>query len=218
MFGDQMDQSRPEGTKSRNHANRQRLTGRLAAGIAHDFNNVLATVLGSLELMARRLGRLPEPERERFAPLIQRSIDAVQRAGTMTSGLLSFARREPEGPAQVDVNRHMQDLLLLAAGSLGRRVRVVTEFASELPPVSIDPVGLEVILLTMLLNARQATPDGGQVTVTTFCECSGALTVTVTHSGPESGLVQDELETLIQGLPVSLRIEGARTSLNILPE
>jgi signal transduction histidine kinase len=218
MFGEQMDQSRPEGTKSWNHANRQRLTGRLAAGIAHDFNNVLATVLGSLELMARRIGRLPEPEQERFAPLIQRSIDAVQRAGTMTSGLLSFARREPEGPALVDINRHVQDLLALATGSLGRRVRVVTELAPELPPVSIDAVRLETILLTILLNARQATPDGGQVTIATSYECGGPLTITVTHSGAEGGLLEDELETLIQGVPISLRIEGARMSLSILGE
>lgn len=218
MFGDQMDQSRPEGSKSWDHANRQRLTGRLAAGIAHDFNNVLATVLGSMELMARRLGRLPEPERERFAPLIQRSIDAVQRAGTMTSGLLSFARREPEGPTRVDVNRHVQDLLALAAGPIGRRVRVVTELAPELPPVNIDPVRLETILLSMVLNARQATPDGAQVTIATSCGCDGLVAVTVTHGGTENDSVQDELETLIQDLPVSLRIEGARTSLSILGE
>ena len=218
MFGDQMDQNGPEGIKNWNQANRQRLTGRLAAGIAHDFNNVLATVLGSLELMARRLGRLPEPERERFATLIQRSIDAVQRASTMTSGLLSFARREPEGPAQVDINRHVRDLLALAAGSMGRRVRVVTELAAGLPRVSIDPVRLETVLLTMLLNARQAAADGGQVTITTSCEPGGPLTVTVSHSGMEGGLSEDELETLVQDLPASLRIEGARLSLSIVAE
>lgn len=210
-----MDQHGPEGIKKWNHATRQLLTGRLAAGIAHDFNNVLATLLGSLELMARRLGCLPEGDRERFARLIQRSIDAVQRAGTMTSGLLSFARREPEGPAQVDVNRLVTDLLMLAAGSMGRRVRVVTELAPELPQVTIDPVRLETVLLTVLLNARQATPDGGQITIMTSWEHGGSLTITISHSGTGWHIDDDELNALVQDLAVSLCVAGGRTSLSI---
>jgi len=211
-----MDPSRPERTEKSAHKSRRRqLTGQLAAGIAHDFNNLLATVLGSLELMDRRVGRLPEAERERFQAWIHRSIDAIQRAGNLTSKLLAFSRRQPEGSQQVDVNRLISDMLVLAAGSIGRRIQISTELELELEPVAADPVQLETVLLHLLLDAREAMPDGGKLMIATARE-ETSVRITVLHSGSGIDPEQEGLEMLMRGIGGTLRFDSSGTSL-LLP-
>jgi signal transduction histidine kinase/CheY-like chemotaxis protein len=152
-------------------AHRMQVVGQLASGIAHDFNNMLATVLGSLELMERRVAHSSaewsEADAARLQTLIERAITAVQRGATLTSQLLALARR-PQLPARaMDVNRLITGLATLATGAISRRIRIVTELAADIPPAMIDHGQLETALLNLCLNGRDAMPEGGQLTIAT---------------------------------------------------
>jgi signal transduction histidine kinase/CheY-like chemotaxis protein len=152
-------------------AHKMQVVGQLASGIAHDFNNMLATVLGSLELMERRVAHSTtewsEADATRLQTLIERAIAAVQRGAALTSQLLAFARR-PQLPARAtDVNRLITGLVALATGAISRRVRIVTELAADAPPAMVDPSEIEAALLNLCLNGRDAMPGGGQLTIAT---------------------------------------------------
>lgn len=155
---------------ARESGERQRLMGQLAGGLAHDFNNLLATVLGCLELMERRL-----QDPERLCALIKRASDAVERAAKLTSGLVHFARRQPQPPRPTDVNALVNELSPLIASALGRRVRLLTELAPSFGPVHADPAGLEAALLGICLAARAAIPESGRITLSTRGEMTPAL-------------------------------------------
>jgi C4-dicarboxylate-specific signal transduction histidine kinase len=111
-------------------AQKLQAVGQLAGGIAHDFNNMLATILGCMELMERRIQSIAaggEPaEITRLQSLIQRAIDAVQRGAQLTSRLLAFSRRQRLAARPTDLNRLIGDLVTLAAGTLGRGVSAQT--------------------------------------------------------------------------------------------
>ncbi len=138
-----------------------RIAGQLAGAVAHDLNNLLATVLGCLELMERRLD-----DPERLKALIKRSSDAVERAAGLTSRLAQFARRQPRPRSLTDVSTVVADLTPLMVSALGRRVRVSTELSLAPEPVQIDPVGLEATILAICLAMRAAIPETGHIAVT----------------------------------------------------
>ena len=148
--------------------------GQLAGGIAHDFNNMLATIMGSLELMERRVAQSEKSgtpaDADRLRTLIERATAAVQRGAQLTSRLLAFSRRQRLSARPTDLNRLVTDLVTLAASTLGSRVRVTTELAPELWPAMVDPSQVEAALLNLCLNARDAMPEGGQLTITTANE------------------------------------------------
>jgi signal transduction histidine kinase len=153
------------------HAQKLQAVGQLAGGIAHDFNNMLATVLGSLELMERRVGQSPqtwtEKDVERLRTLIQRATGAVQRGAQLTSGLLAFSRRQRVAAKPTDLNRLIDDLVTLATSTLGRRIKLTTELSEAPWPALVDPSQVEAALLNLCLNARDAMPDGGTLTIRT---------------------------------------------------
>ena len=169
-------------------AQKLQAVGQLAGGIAHDFNNMLATILGSLELMERRLpqgGRpLTEADDSRLRNLIERATAAVQRGAHLTSGLLAFSRRQRLSPRPTDLNRLLGDLIALATSTLGRRIRVVTDLAADLWPAQVDPSQVEAAILNLCLNARDAMPEGGQLTITTANE---TIADRVGPDGPDAG-------------------------------
>lgn len=159
-------------------AGRDQLVGQLTSGVAHDFNNILATVLGCLELMERRVG---DPDRLRV--LIQRASDAVERAAELTSALVQFARRQPE-PAQAhSINDVVASLTPLISSALGRRVRLETDLAHSAPLVQADLAGLSTIVLALCLSARRALPEGGHIRITT----GEKPQLRITASGEEMG-------------------------------
>lgn len=164
--------------------------GQLVGGIAHDFNNMLATILGSLELMERLL---PENS-DRLRRQIERAIAAVQRSAQLTRRLLAFARREPPTIRATDINALLTDLIGLVAVALGRRIRIETGLAPDLWPAMVDPNGLEAAVLNLALNGREAMPEGGVVTIATAnttlsedadpeLEAGDYVCITVTDSG-----------------------------------
>ena len=197
------------------HARRRRLiTGQLAAGIAHDFNNLLATLLGSLELMERRLDRLPPEEQDRFARLIHRSTEAVQKAGGMTARLLSFARRQPQQIQPVQLTALIPELLELAHGALGRRVQTTTSFPESLRPILADRARLELALLALILAIRDDMPEGGNLSIT-VTDTPTHLELAISHSASLPDEAPTELAELLAELNAVLTVEATRASLRL---
>jgi signal transduction histidine kinase len=152
-------------------AQKLQAVGQLAGGIAHDFNNMLATVLGNLELMERRVSQATDDwtqaDCDRLLRLIERATGAVTRGGQLTSRLLAFSRRQRLAARATDINALLGELITLATSTLGRRVQVVPELSDDLWPALVDPSQVEAAILNLCLNARDAMPDGGRLTVRT---------------------------------------------------
>ncbi|MGD0102644.1 MAG: response regulator [Rhodopila sp.] len=152
-------------------AQKLQAVGQLAGGIAHDFNNMLATVLGNLELMERRVSQAGDDwataDTDRLLRLIERATGAVTRGGQLTSRLLAFSRRQRLAARATDVNALLRELITLATSTLGRRVQVVPELADYLWPAMVDPSQVEAAILNLCLNARDAMPEGGRLTIRT---------------------------------------------------
>lgn len=152
-------------------AQKLQAVGQLAGGIAHDFNNMLATVLGNLELMERRVSQAGDDwlpaDTDRLLKLIERATGAVTRGGQLTSRLLAFSRRQRLAARPTDINALLQELITLATSTLGRRVQVVPELADNLWAAMVDPSQVEAAILNLCLNARDAMPEGGRLTIRT---------------------------------------------------
>lgn len=143
-------------------ADKIKALGTLAGGIAHDFNNLLTAILGSLNLALRKL-----PPDERLRRLLQNALTAANRGTSLTQRLLTFSRRQDLTPRIVDANAviaGMNDLLLRTLGALNR---VEHHLAEDLWTTVVDPEQLELALLNLCINARDAMPDGGVISVTT---------------------------------------------------
>ena len=133
--------------------------GQLTGGVAHDFNNLLATVLGSLELLKKRL---PAGD-QKIQRLIDNAMHGALRGASLTQRMLAFARKQDLRPAVIDVPelvRGMASLLKFESG-----IRVETLFPMDLPKVKVDANQLELAILNLALNARDAMPDGGLITI-----------------------------------------------------
>jgi PAS domain S-box-containing protein len=137
--------------------------GQLTGGIAHDFNNMLAVIIGSLNLAKRRLGK-GEVNIDRF---IEGAIDGANRAATLTQRLLAFSRQQPLAPEVVDINKMVGGMSELLDRSLGELVRLEMIMAAGLWRVKADPAQLESAILNLAVNARDAMPKGGRLTIET---------------------------------------------------
>jgi nitrogen-specific signal transduction histidine kinase/CheY-like chemotaxis protein len=146
-------------------AQKMEAIGQLTGGVAHDFNNLLTVVIGNLELAQRTLG---SPEAEgRLRRAIGNAMRGAQRAATLTERLLAFSRQQPLEPKPVDVNKLLIGLSDLLGRSLGEHIDIETVGAGGLWRVEVDPVQLEATILNLALNARDAMPDGGKLTIET---------------------------------------------------
>ena len=141
-----------------NQAQKMQAVGQLAGGVAHDFNNVLATVMLSAELLKSRA-----QQRDQQVAL-DRILTAARSATELTGKLLYFARQQPTNPAYVDVAEAVHRVLDLLAGTIGSTIEVDTD-VEGCPPVMIDPTHLEQVLLNLVINARDAMPAGGRLSV-----------------------------------------------------
>ena len=137
--------------------------GQLTGGIAHDFNNMLAVVMGSLELLARRLGD-GDPRARHY---VQAAADASRRAANLTQRLLVFSRQQPLKPESIDANRLVVGMSDLLRHSIGADVRLETVLAAGTWRTEVDPNQLESVILNLGVNARDAMPDGGRLTIET---------------------------------------------------
>ncbi|MEJ5979665.1 ATP-binding protein [Novosphingobium sp. PS1R-30] len=138
--------------------------GQLTGGIAHDFNNLLAGISGSLEIIERRLAQGRFDGLERFISGAQSS---AQRAASLTQRLLAFSRRQTLDPKPTDVNRLVHGMEDLVGRTVGPAIAVEVVGAAGLWPTRVDAAQLENALLNLAINARDAMPDGGRITIET---------------------------------------------------
>ena len=138
--------------------------GQLTGGIAHDFNNLLTGIVGSLDLMQTRINEGRTENLTRYAGLAMAS---AQRAAALTHRLLAFSRRQPLEAKPVDVNRLVGSMDDLLRRTLGERVRLEVVVAGGLWLTLCDPNQLENAILNLAINARDAMPDGGRLTIET---------------------------------------------------
>jgi signal transduction histidine kinase/ActR/RegA family two-component response regulator len=134
--------------------------GQLTGGVAHDFNNLLMAVLGSLSLLEKRL-----PEDPRSHRLLQNAVQGAQRGAALTQRLLAFSRRQELKPEAVDVLLLVSGMRELLERALGHGVELRTQFEGTLPAALVDANQLELALLNVALNARDAMPNGGTLTI-----------------------------------------------------
>ena len=138
--------------------------GQLTGGIAHDFNNMLAVIMGGLNLLQRKLAR-GETDVDRF---VEGAIDGAQRAATLTQRLLAFSRQQPLSPEPLIINKLVAGMSELLDRTLGEHVKVETVLAAGLWQVKADPAQLENAILNLAVNARDAMPGGGRLTIETL--------------------------------------------------
>ncbi|RMT78631.1 ATP-binding protein [Pseudomonas viridiflava] len=146
------------------HAQKMDAIGQLTGGIAHDFNNMLTGVLGALDLIQRRAmaGRLDDVER-----YVGAAIASANRAGALTQRLLTFARRQPIDTCVVDINRMIASMEALLQGTVSNQTHLGFDLEDNLQAVWTDEHQLENALLNLVINARDAMPEGGRLTVIT---------------------------------------------------
>ncbi|MBV9825499.1 MAG: response regulator [Alphaproteobacteria bacterium] len=144
--------------------------GQLTGGVAHDFNNLLMAVLGNLDLLRKRL---PEDD-PRARRLIDGAIQGAERGATLTKRMLAFARRQELKPETVAVPALVENMAEMLRRSLGPGIEIATDFAPDVPLTRVDPNQLELALLNLALNARDAMPLGGKLTISAHRESVAA--------------------------------------------
>jgi len=155
---------RAQAEEALRQAQKMEAVGQLTGGIAHDFNNLLAGISGSLEIIERRISNGRADGVERFLNSAQTS---AQRAAALTQRLLAFSRRQTLDPKPTDVNRLVFGMEDLIARTVGPGIKVEVVGAAGLWPTRIDTVQLESELLNLAINARDAMPEGGKLTIET---------------------------------------------------
>jgi signal transduction histidine kinase len=168
-------------------AHKMQALGQLTGGIAHDFNNLLTVIQGSADML-RRPG-LDEAKRVRFAEAV---VQASARAAALTGQLLAFARRQPLQPEVIEINDLIRGMTDLLDRTLGERIAVETQLADEACAVEADRAQLESAVLNVAVNARDAMPGGGRLTIRTAPFSEGESGPMVALSIGDSGTGMDE--------------------------
>jgi len=134
--------------------------GQLTGGVAHDFNNLLMPIIGSLDMLQRK--RVGDARAQR---MIDGALQSAERAKVLVQRLLAFARRQPLQAQSVDVVALILGMEYLLASTVGPRIRIAFDLAPDLPAAMADPNQLEMAILNLTVNSRDAMPDGGTLTV-----------------------------------------------------
>jgi PAS domain S-box-containing protein len=145
--------------------------GQLTGGVAHDFNNLLTPIIGSLDLLQRK-----QILDERTGRLVEGALASAEKARVLVQRLLAFARRQPLKPQAIDLRRVVSEMSELVDSTSGPRIRVVTDLPDSLPAALADGNQLEMALLNLSVNARDAMPEGGTLSIGARSEEAGAGT------------------------------------------
>ena len=143
-------------------AQKMEAVGQLTGGIAHDFNNLILGINGSLSLAERRIAAGRADEAGRFINL---AMNSANRAAALTHRLLAFSRRQPLDPKPVDIGRLVGSIEDLMGRTIGEKIELVFQFAPDLWLTLCDPNQLESAILNLVINARDAMPEGGRLTI-----------------------------------------------------
>ncbi|WP_025109639.1 PAS domain-containing sensor histidine kinase [Pseudomonas sp. H1h] len=141
-------------------AQKMQAIGQLSGGIAHDFNNLLTVILGNLEIVSKRVGDDPKLKR-----LLENATQGALRGVSLTQRMLAFARRQELKTEPVDVAQLVQGITGLLRSSLGPGIKIETSMPADLEPVLADTNQLELAVLNLATNARDAMPEGGSVVI-----------------------------------------------------
>jgi PAS domain S-box-containing protein len=141
-------------------AQKMEAIGRLTGGVAHDFNNLLMAVTGSLELLRKRM-----PQDDRLLRLVDNAMQGAQRGAALTQRMLAFARRQELQPVSTDLQALVGGMMELMARSLGPGIEVVTAIPDGLGRIEIDVNQMELAILNLAVNAKDAMPEGGRITI-----------------------------------------------------
>ncbi len=137
--------------------------GQLTGGVAHDFNNLLTVILGNLDSIGRRIPQ----DNERLLRAVRHATESAERAATLTQQLLAFARRQPLNPKPIDVNRLVSGMDDLMRRTLPESITIENALSKAQCVAAVDPHQLESALLNLAVNARDAMPQGGRLTIET---------------------------------------------------
>jgi len=144
------------------HAQKMESVGRLAGGVAHDFNNLLTTIMGNTSLLMMRLGA-DSPAGARLANVMK----AADSASTLTKQLLAFSHKQVIEPKPIDLNRHIEHIAHMLARGIGENIKPVLALGPGIGPIVADPGQVEQIVINLVVNAGDAMPEGGTVTIET---------------------------------------------------
>jgi PAS domain S-box-containing protein len=142
--------------------------GQLTGGVAHDFNNLLTPIIGCLDMLQRR-----GPQDEREQRMVAGAIQSAERAKVLVQRLLAFARRQPLQPTSIDVAELTREMGGLLASTTGPQINVVVDAPAGLPPARADANQLEMAILNLAVNARDAMPNGGTLKISVDAELVG---------------------------------------------
>jgi PAS domain S-box-containing protein len=162
------------------HSQKLEAMGQLTGGVAHDFNNLLTPIVGSLDMLRRRGIGGPREQR-----LINGAFQSAERAKTLVHRLLAFARRQPLQSVAVDIGALIREMADLVSGTTGPQVTLKVEIADDLPPAKADPHQLEMAILNLSVNARDAMNGAGRITISA-AHATVAATNPVEHLAPGS--------------------------------
>ncbi|WP_439816846.1 PAS domain-containing protein [Zavarzinia sp. CC-PAN008] len=144
------------------NAQRLEAIGRLAGGIAHDFNNLLLAIIANIELVQTVV-----KDNGQAQEFLEDALQAALRGGDLTQRLLGFARQQPLRPTAVDVNARLHQVMPMLQRTIGEAITVRFDLEPDLWPAEADPAQVDAALVNLALNARDAMPDGGTLTLTT---------------------------------------------------
>jgi CheY-like chemotaxis protein len=171
------------------------VVGRLAGGVAHSFNNLLTAMACDTELA---LSRLPETDPIRKHLTAVQS--AVERGGTLVRQLLAFGREREPRPRALDLNRVVVEVGESVRQLVAERIELVLDMTPGLPPVRMDPLQMEQVLLTLAANAWEAMPDGGRLRIATAAALPPETRVQLTVSDTGRGIGEEALAHLFEPL------------------
>lgn len=171
--------------------------GQLTGGVAHDFNNVLTVITGTIEIIQEGLADKPQ-----LAAIAQLIDDAASRGAEITSQLLTFARRQPLEPREIDVNGLVVETAKLLRPILGEHVEIVTRLADDAWLAMADPSQLSSAIVNLAVNARDAMPDGGRLTLET---ANRELDSTGNGNGDAGSYVMVAVADTGHGIPADIR-------------
>ncbi len=141
-------------------AQKMESVGQITGGVAHDFNNILTVVIGNIEMLGERIHNDPEGRR-----IVDAVLDAAGRGADLTSRLLAFSKRQTLQPRMVDVNKLVNDTHQLLLRVLGENIEIQTKLQPDTWPAFVDSAHLQSALLNLAVNARDAMPEGGKLTI-----------------------------------------------------
>ena len=151
---------RHEAEAARHEAQKLHAIGELAGGVAHDFNNLLGTIIANLELAADHAGSVPA-----LREMLQDTLEAALRGANLTQQLLAYSRRQPLAPRVLDIGRLLADLASLLRRTLGKKIQIRICAPQDLWQACVDPSQISAALVNLAVNARDAMPRGGTLTI-----------------------------------------------------